>query len=51
MGGISLPEKGPLEQQVFLGGYVFCLARYLWDGPVGAKGGTDKFLMNTSLDY
>ena len=41
-GGISLPEKGPLEQQVFLGGYVFCLAGYTWDGPVGASSGTDN---------
>ena len=41
MGGISLPEKGPLEQQVLSGGSIFCLAGYTWDGPVGANGGTD----------
>ena len=42
MGGTSLPEKGPLEQQVFLGGSVFCLPRYTRDGPDGANRGTDK---------
>ena len=41
-GYIFYRRRGPLEQQVFLDGYVFCLAGYLWDGFVGAIDGTDN---------